>query len=128
MRCRASSIAAERPALADAPPAIAEHVKALPAPPAPPPPPPLPRLARDCDTRRAGCRAATAAGRTVRGRYAGRLRAAGAPADYLAEARRQSPTIDSLIQAKTVLGNPLQLAAAALAAGDLPAPRRSARA
>lgn len=100
------------PALADAPPAIAEQVRAsLPppaaAPAAPPASPPgatpaVPPLPSETDV-------------------AAALRAAKGPAAYVAAARAQAPAIDALVQAKASLANPVQLATAALAAGDLPA-------
>ncbi|MDR3512270.1 MAG: hypothetical protein P4L73_11595, partial [Caulobacteraceae bacterium] len=47
------------------------------------------------------------------------LRAAKGPAEQLAAARAQAGAIDALVQAKASLGAPVQLATAALLAGDL---------
>jgi len=94
----------------DAPLPIAEHVRALPpAPPAAPPPapgaavpapPPPPPPLSEADVLAA-------------------LRAAKGPAAYLAAAEDQAAAIDALVQAKASLANPVQLASAALYAGDL---------
>ena len=99
-----------KPALADAPLPIAEHVRALPpAPPAAPPPapgaavpapPPPPPPLSEADVLAA-------------------LRAAKGPAASLAAAEDQAAAIDALVQAKASLANPVQLASAALYAGDL---------
>ncbi|HEX4196861.1 MAG TPA: hypothetical protein VHZ26_05425 [Caulobacteraceae bacterium] len=85
------------PALPDAAPAIAEHLAA--GAPAPPPAPGAPPPA-EADLVAALRKPATTAG-------------------YRAAARLALPAIVQLVQAKAPLQNPVQLAAAALAAGDV---------
>jgi hypothetical protein len=97
------------PALADAPPAIAEHVRAT-APPPPPPPPPA---------------GAAAPGQAVvppppgEAEVLAALRVAKTPTDYLNAAKAEAPAIAALAQAHAPLAAPVQIATAALAAGDL---------
>jgi hypothetical protein len=101
------------PALADAPPAIAEHIRAMPPPPAPPPAPPAAPGAAP-----AAAPPPPPAGPSEADVLAA-LRAAKAPADYLAAAKAQAGAIDALVQAKASLADPVRLATAALAAGDM---------
>jgi hypothetical protein len=85
-------------ALATAPPAIAEHVRAS-APPLPP--------------------AAAPAVAPSEADILAALHAAKSPWDYAAAAKSQAVAIAALVQAKAPLTAPVQLAGAALAAGDL---------
>jgi hypothetical protein len=94
--------------LGDAPPAIAEHIKLAPPPPPPPPPPGVaapdhviaPPPASEADV-------------------LADLAAAKTPAQYDAAAKARSGAIDALVAARTALSAPIQLAFAAVAAGDL---------
>jgi len=88
-------------ALAGAPPAIADHIRAsLPA-----TPPPAPGAAPLPPPSEADVLAA--------------LHAAKSPTDYAAAAKGQAPAIAALVQTRAPLAAPIQVAAAALAAGDL---------
>jgi hypothetical protein len=95
-------------ALADAPPAIAEHVRGLPP---PPPPAPQPGMAAPDHI--------VAPPPPSEGDVLAALRAAKTPAGYLAAARAQAAGVAALVQTHAPLTAPVQIATAALAAGDL---------
>jgi hypothetical protein len=107
-----------RPALPGAPPAIAEHVRAsLPTPgptgPMPPPGTAAPAVAGP---------AAAAPGAILAPSEAevlAPLHAAKTPADYLAAAKAEAPALAGLVTNRMPLAQPVQVAMAAIAAGDL---------
>jgi hypothetical protein len=105
------------PAVADAPPAIAERIAAEsppPAPPSPSPPPPPPPGAAPVPAAPVAAPTPPAEADVIAA-----LRAPKTLAGYLAATRAQLPAIVQLVQLKTPLSNPLPLATAALAASDL---------
>jgi hypothetical protein len=99
------------PALAGAPAAIAEHVRALPPPPPPAPPPPPPGMAAPDHI--------IAPPPPSEADVLAALRAAQGAADYAAAARAEAVAIAALVQSRAPLTAPVQLAGAALIAGDL---------
>jgi hypothetical protein len=100
-----------KPALGAAPAAIAEHVAAAAAPaPTPPAAAPAPGAAAAPPPAAAGPSEAD---------VLAALRAAKTPAGYVSAAKDQAGAIAAMTAAKASLGDPVQLATAALAAGDL---------
>lgn len=93
------------PALPQAAPAIAAHLAAS----VPPPPPPPPELAGGAPPPPAGSEADLLAV----------LRKADTPAQFIAAAKAVAPGVAALARDRALLANPVQLATAAVAAGDL---------